>query len=156
MSDYKIEVKTIPAMTLAAISHTGPYEEIGKAFETLCECLANRNMIRPDTKIIGIFYDDPEKVPADRLRSYAGMTVDRDLDLEPPLEKVELRGGDYGVLIFKGPYTDLMSAYKWAYNEWLPQSGREPAAGPCFEEYLNSPDDTAPADLLTAIYMPLR
>ena len=58
MSDYKIEVKTIPAMTLAAISHTGPYEEIGKAFETLCECLANRNMIRPDTKIIGIFYDD--------------------------------------------------------------------------------------------------
>jgi AraC family transcriptional regulator len=35
------------------------------------------------------------------------------------------------------------------------RSGREPADAPVFEEYLNSPRDTAPTELLSDIYLPL-
>ena len=40
-------------------------------------------------------------------------------------------------------------------ESWLVQSGREAADAPVFEEYLNSPKDTAPADLVTEICLPL-
>jgi AraC family transcriptional regulator len=35
-------------------------------------------------------------------------------------------------------------------------SGREAADAPVFEEYLNNPRDTAPADLLSEINLPIR
>jgi AraC family transcriptional regulator len=41
------------------------------------------------------------------------------------------------------------------YGTWLVQSVREAADAPVFEEYLNSPKDTAPADLITEICLPL-
>ena len=41
------------------------------------------------------------------------------------------------------PYTD-MRAYLWLFGTWLPQSGREPADAPVFEEYLNNPRDLRP------------
>jgi AraC family transcriptional regulator len=56
----------------------------------------------------------------------------------------------------KGPYSNLKPAYDWVYGAWLPHSGREPADCPPFEDYLNTPQDTAPNDLLTEIHVPLR
>lgn len=67
-----------------------------------------------------------------------------------------IAGGEHAVLRHKGPYSDLHVAYNWLYGTWLPQSGREVAAAPVFEEYLNNPRDTAPAELLTEICLPLR
>jgi AraC family transcriptional regulator len=59
------------------------------------------------------------------------------------------------VLRFRGPYATMRAAYQWLYGEWLVQSGAQPADAPVFEEYLNSPRDTAPNDLLTDIHLPL-
>jgi len=59
------------------------------------------------------------------------------------------------VLRHRGPYATMRSAYQWLYGHWLVQSGREAADAPVFEEYLNNPRDTAPADLLTDICLPL-
>ncbi len=64
--------------------------------------------------------------------------------------------GEYAVLRHKGPYADMKAAYDWFYGQWLPQSGREPANAPPVEEYLNSPQDTPPMELLTDIYLPLK
>ena len=49
----------------------------------------------------------------------------------------------------------MRAAYQWLYGDWLLRSGREPADAPVFEEYLNSPRDTAPTELLSDIYLPL-
>jgi AraC family transcriptional regulator len=50
----------------------------------------------------------------------------------------------------------MKAAYDWLYGEWLPQSGREPADAPAFEEYLNDPRSTPAPELRTNIYLPLR
>jgi AraC family transcriptional regulator len=42
------------------------------------------------------------------------------------------------------------------YGEWLPRSGREPADMHAFVIYRNGPQDTAPEDLVTDIYVPPR
>lgn len=65
-------------------------------------------------------------------------------------------GGEYAVLRHKGPYADMRGSYAFLYGTWLPQSGREPADAPCVEEYLNTPRDTAPTELISDIYLPLR
>jgi AraC family transcriptional regulator len=49
----------------------------------------------------------------------------------------------------------MRAAYEWLYGTWLVQSGREAADAPVFEEYLNNPKETAPADLHTEICLPL-
>lgn len=50
----------------------------------------------------------------------------------------------------------MRAAYDWLYGKWLVRSGWEAADAPVFEEYLNSPRDTTPTDLMTDICLPLR
>jgi AraC family transcriptional regulator len=109
--------------------------------------------------MIGIYFDDPGVVEEEALRSKAGVLLPHPLQVAvtvgPPVSVARLKGGEYAVLRHKGPYSDMRAAYEWLYGTWLVQSGREAADAPVFEEYLNSPKDTAPADLVTEICLPL-
>jgi AraC family transcriptional regulator len=121
----------------------------------LCGVLSMRNLVSQPVTLIGIYYDDPSAVAEEKLRSKAGAILDV-TNIEPPLERTEIAGGRYAVLRRIGPYSDLMAAYQWLYQNWLMQSGEQPADAPPFELHLNTPQDTAPADLITDIHLPLR
>lgn len=153
---YDVAIRTIPKMKAITVGHVGSYMQIGKAFDTLYGWLGARNLLRPDMRSIGLYYDDPTAVPEEKLRSRAGVIADQGFPIESPFELTEISAGPYAVLRHKGPYADMRAAYQWLYGEWLPQSGKEAANAPVFEEYLNSPRDTAPAELLTEIYLPLN
>jgi AraC family transcriptional regulator len=156
MATFDVTIQQIQPLRVAACDHTGSYMAIGKAFETLYGWFAVRQLLGPSTRSVGIYYDDPFSVAEDELRSRAGIVVDRAFTIEPPLVETEIAGGRYAVLRHKGPYATMRAAYQWFYGPWLAQSGEEPADAPVFEAYLNSPQDTAPPDLLTDIYLPLR
>lgn len=153
---YSVEIKNVPAMTAVTVPHSGSYMEVGKAFEQLFGWLAAQDLMKDATRVVGLYYDDPDSVPEAELRSCAGAVLTSSPELQAPFTYNEIRGGDYAVLKYKGPYADMKAAYQWFYGEWLTQSGRDAADAPCFEDYLNNPQDTAPSDLLTDIYMPLR
>ena len=55
-----------------------------------------------------------------------------------------------------GPYDKLNETYAALMGQWLPAHGREPRMDPCLEFYLNDPQTTAPADLLTDVCVPLK
>lgn len=152
---YDVTIKRLPAITMATVAHVGSYMEISQAFDRLFGWLASKGLIGPDVRSFAIFYDDPSTVAAARLRSRAGAVMTRDFAAEPPVERTAVEGGEYAVLRHRGPYADMKAAYDWLYGQWLPGSGREPGRGPNLEEYLNSPRDTQPADLLSDIYLPL-
>lgn len=156
MNSYDVEIKHLEALRLATLPHTGSYMEIGKAFDALFGLFVSRNLMKPASRTVGIYYDDPGAVPVEQLRSRAGIEVDEALALEPPLEEARIAAGPHAVLIHKGPYSGLDAAYRWLYAEWLVKSGREPADAPVFEEYLNNPRQVPPSELLTAICLPLR
>lgn len=143
---------TIPAL---GVRHSGPYIEIGKAFGTLFGQLAARSALPEQVDMIAVYFDDPTAVPPERLRSLAAVAAP-DGGFDPPVERVEIAGGDYAVLRHKGPYADMWAAYLWLFGTWLPQSGREADDRPVIEKYLNSPQDTKPSDLLTDLCLPLR
>lgn len=153
---YQVVIKEMPDLTAVAVDHGGSYMQIGKAFDALYGWLGGRGLLKPGLRSIGMYLDDPSAVAEDKLRSKACVVVDGRLSVEPPVVHVDILGGPYAVLRHIGPYASMRAAYQWFYGDWLVQSGKEPADAPVLEEYLNSPRDTAPAELMTDMWLPLR
>lgn len=152
---FQVEIKNLPAIHAVTLNHSGSYQSIGKTFETLSGLLYMRNMVNQPVQLVGIYYDDPALVAETELRSQAGVILAAE-NVVPPLQCTEITGGKYAVLRHVGAYSDLAAAYQWLYQNWLMQSGEQLADAPLFELYLNTPMDTAPADLITEIHIPLR
>ena len=106
--------------------------------------------------MIGVYLDDPELVPEDKLRSFACMTEGEHVPAEAPLVHRAPRWRRVCGAAAQGAYADMHKAYQWLYGEWLPQSGREVRDTVMFEEYINNPRDAAPTELLTDIHLPLK
>lgn len=152
---FPVEITITPARRLLAVPHRGSYMEIGNAFEKLGAIVASRGLGPHIRGMVGVYYDDPAASKLADLHSHAGVVVDANLPSVDGLEDVQLPGGKTAILQFKGHYSGLPAAYTHLYGTWLPASGLEAAAAPVFEEYLNSPIDTAPENLLTNICLPL-
>ena len=103
------------------------------------------------------YYDDPQSTDEDKLRSMACLSVGADgiPDADDAPEKTQIPAGRYATLLFKGSYAEIHKAYTWFFAEWLPESGHEADDFPMFEEYLNDPKTTPPAELLTRIHCKL-
>ncbi|MTH98393.1 GyrI-like domain-containing protein [Roseibium sp. RKSG952] len=153
---FNVDIKHFDTEILAGIPHKGAYMQIGEAFQKLGSHLTAHQLTGRCKAMKALYFSDPTSVPEDELQSIAGAAVDPDFPIEAPLERFETQAGDYAVLHYKGPYENMRQAYDWLYGEWLVQSGREPADAPAMEIYLNDPYETAPADLLTEICMPLK
>ena len=152
----EVHIETVPARRLLALSHTGSYLDVGKTFERLMTAAGSRGLLGPDSKAIGIYYDDPETKPTAELRSHACVTVPASENEPPPgFEWLDLPGGEIAFGLHKGPYDQLVHSYRWLFSQWLPSSGREAADRPCYETYLNDARTTPPGDLMTQISIPL-
>jgi AraC family transcriptional regulator len=154
---FSVEIKEFPKRKLAAIAHEGDYLEIGKTFDKAFMWGMKNNLLNAATPGLGLYYDDPSEMSVDQLRSDAGFVVDQDCeDKDAGVRTLEVRGGRYAVLRFKGPYSELEKGYDYLFGPWLNDSGETPANAPVVECYLNDPQSTAPSELLTDICVPLQ
>ncbi len=152
---YEVSIATLPSLTAVTLEHRGSYLDIGRTFDALYGWLGARSLLRPDMRSIGLFYDDPAAVPEPDLEARAGVILTELVDIDWPLDRIDIAGRDYAVLVHTGPYANMRSAYRWLYGDWLPASGRETANEPVFEEYLNSPRETSSTHLITKVCLPL-
>jgi AraC family transcriptional regulator len=150
-----VEIKTLPPQRVVYLRHTGPYDQVGVTWSKLAAWAGPRGLFGPATRSIGVSYDDPQITPTEKLRYDAAIAVNRPVQPEGEFGVTELAGGDYATLLHKGPYETLGRAYQALLGGWLPQSGRELRDAPCFEVYLNSPQNTRPEELLTVIHAPV-
>lgn len=154
---HDVTVKSLPAIELATLPHLGEYLEIGRTFEKLVIEAGAAGLMGPDTRSIGIYFDDPEATPVEELKSKAGLTIKHaKLTKMTNAEATTIPGGRHAILRHTGPYSDLLKSYRWLFGVWLPESGEEAANRPCFEEYVNDPTQTPPSELLTDIHLPLE
>ncbi|MCO6186362.1 GyrI-like domain-containing protein [Rhizobium sp. L1K21] len=153
---YDVAFKKSGDIRLAGIAHQGDYMEVGKAFETLLGLVYSQNRFQPGMQMAGMYFDDPDIVPVDKLRSMACLTVPESFEVTAPLQETRLTAGLYAILTHKGPYADMPKAYRWFFGDWLATSEKELADKPSFELYLNNPREVAPSELLTEIWMPLE
>jgi len=141
-----IEVREMPAMNLAYIRHTGPYQGNSKLFEELWNRLFTwagpRGLIGgPDFKSLIIYHDDPNITAEDKLRLSVCITVPVNTKVDGEVGHMELTKGNYVVARFEVDATQFGEAWGWLYGEWFPKSGYQPDDKPCFEMYPEEPRD---------------
>ncbi len=150
---YPITIQDLPALTLATLSYRGDYHAISPVFERLFVLASAHGLVTPDSPGYGLYYDDPEQVPANMLRAAAGVAVPDGTTLPEGLEPLAVPAMRAAVLTYVGPYAEIGAAYQWLFSQWLPDSGHAPGDFPMMEIYLNDPKTTPPAELKTHIVL---
>lgn len=162
-----IQIKKHPPVLVAALRHIGAYEACGPAWNTLCQAVATHKLMHADTVAYGVSYDDPDITPKEKCRMDVCVSLPKGMSENSPELAPLLRDGnislryigsdrEHAAILVKGPYSLLHPAYRSFFREWLPQSGREPDDTAGFEAYYNDPSTTAPEELLTEIFIPLK
>ena len=151
-----VEIRELPPIGLVFLRHVGPYHEVGATWGRLMSWAGRRGLPGPGMKSLGIVHDDPEVTPAGRVRYDAAVTVSRRVQPEGDVGVMDLPGGRYAVVTHRGPYEQLGGLYPPIYGGWLPRSGYELRDSPAFEQYVNSPQNTRPEELVTLIHIPVE
>ncbi len=154
---YNVEIMDINEALLMGFEHVGSYLNIGQAFQKLYMYAGSHGLLNEESRSIGLYYNDPNSVKEEALRSMACVSVPpsyKDSDTNAPTLS-QIPAGKYATILFKGSYAELRNAYDWFFAQWLHNSGEELADFPPFEEYLKNPQVTAPSELLTRLHFKL-
>jgi AraC family transcriptional regulator len=152
----KADIVDQPAMRVFAVEHRGAYNRIGEAFGKLGEIAGPAGLFVPNSRMIGVYYDDPDATPESELRSKAGVTVSDSAKLPPGLTEVRIPAGRVARATHIGGYEGLNETWARLTGEWLEQSGQRMGEGVSYEIYLNTPMDTPKEKLRTELYIPLQ
>lgn len=122
-------------VTVAYLRHLGPYGAPILQFwqDTVYPWLATSDLLGQPR--YGISHDDPGVTTPDKLRYDAGVEVTPQFVPSGKAFKTTLPGGKYAVLDFKGSVAEVGAAWTALLRDWLPSSGLQLDARPCFEYY---------------------
>lgn len=154
----EFEIREAEGMKAVCLEHIGPYDGIGAVFHRLGELASKHSIPVEGSKWLGVYRDDPEDTPAEKLRSAACVTVD-DSVLPPAGTQAFLEnfpGGRYLVAAHKGPYSTLGAAWAqvWGHFE---KSGEKFRQNPCFELYLTCAASGLPEEQwITELWVPIQ
>jgi len=151
-----VRIQSLPKMRVACVWNIGPYEKTGPAWKKLIEVANKKGLISKTTYFLGLYYDDPGRTPAEKLRCDVCITVDKGMAALEDLTIKYAGGHEYAMAIHIGPHENLMDTYKLIFEKGLPKLRRENSSGPLIEIYKNDPENTPPKELITEVYVPLR
>lgn len=157
----EVEVKDTPEFQVAYVRHVGPYagdsELFGKLFGKLMKWAGPRGLMSsPDTKILAIYHDDPNITEAAKLRTSVCVSVPADMPVEGEIGKMAIPAGKYAVARFEISPEEYADAWNAVFGGWLPESGYQPADGPCYELFLNNPDEHPEKKHIFDICVPVK
>jgi AraC family transcriptional regulator len=152
----KVEVVTRPELRLASVRHVGSYMRISEAFQRLDDLVTAAGLSDSDTKLVGIYHDDPSTTPEEKLRSDAAITISAKTKVPRGLTELVIPAGRYAHATHVGPYTGLGEVWGHLRSDWLPRRGEKLGDGMSYEVYRNSPMNVKPHELVTDVYLPLK
>lgn len=125
-----------PTAHIAYFRHLGPYgEAVSRFWQEIYAPWARAHRLGPDHARYGISYDDPSITAPERCRYDACAEVDPSFIASGGALQATLPGGRYAVLPFKGSAREISDAWAALLRDWLPASGYQLDARPCFEYY---------------------
>jgi AraC family transcriptional regulator len=152
----KAEIVQQPELRLASVRHVGSYMRINEAFQRLNDLVTKAGLSNRDTKLVGIYHDDPSTTPENKLRSEAAITISAKTKLPSGLTELVVPPGRYAHTTHLGPYTGLGEVWGYLKNEWLKGSGEKLGKGMSYEVYRNTPMNAKPDELVTDVYLSLQ
>jgi AraC family transcriptional regulator len=150
-----VEIVEQAERRVATVTHVGPYNQIGQAFERLGAIARAAGLFdqHDPPEMIAIYHDDPDVTDADALRSDAGIVIPNDGAIPDGLGEIRVPAGRYARTTHTGPYELLGDAWSRFLGGWLPSSGHRIGPGGTFEIYRNDPTTTPPDALITDLYV---
>jgi AraC family transcriptional regulator len=132
----KVSIINRQPAIVAYFRHLGPYgESIARFWQETYLPWAIMNKLGPHHARYGISYDDPSITAPDQCRYDACAEVAPDFLANGGALKATIPGGQYAVLNFKGTVEQVGEAWTALLRDWLPYSGLQLDARPCFEYY---------------------
>jgi AraC family transcriptional regulator len=123
-------------VTVAYLRHLGPYgPAIGRFWQETYIPWAVMNRLGPRHARYGISYDDPSITAPAQCRYDACAEVPPDFVATGGALKATIPGGKYAVLRYQGTGERIGQAWSALLRNWLPASGLQLDARPCFEYY---------------------
>lgn len=131
----QVKIVERDAVKVAYLRHTGPYGIAINAFwkSAVVPWLAQHQLF--GQPCFGIGYDDPSITAPEQCRYDACVTLPEGFVVPREMLTTIIPGGRYAVLPFRGTVNDITPAWQGLMREWLPASGYQLDARPCFEAY---------------------
>lgn len=151
----QIELRPMPPLLFAAVRSVGPYNTVGPAFQRVVGWAMRSGLMTPDTRVIGLSYDDPERNPADTLRYDAAVTLAQPVATPPDVRVGVLPACTWAIGRHHGPYSGMTESFRALFRALEGRPKLLKAWLPCIEIYLNDPQNTPADALLTEIGAPV-
>ncbi|MDY6835903.1 MAG: GyrI-like domain-containing protein [Chloroflexota bacterium] len=155
-----VEVKDMPAIHVAYVRHTGPYQGDTGLFQRLFEQLMTwagpRDLLRSETQMLCAYHDDPDITNADRLRTSVCITVPEGTPTDGEIGEMTIPGGRFAIARFELLPHEYQQAWDTLFGGWLPQSGYQPDDGLCYELYQGSPEQHPEGKHIVDICIPVK
>jgi AraC family transcriptional regulator len=134
-SPLQVAVTTRPVVRIAYLRYQGPFgKPLGRFWgEQVYPWLAASDLLGAPR--YGVSQDDPQVTAADKCRYDAGAEVGKDFVPSQKAQIAMLPGGLHACTKFKGTSAEIPLVWKRILREWLPASGYQLDARPCFEYY---------------------
>ena len=154
----KREIKELPVRNVIYIRLFGDYKlnDYCGTWMRLQQFVQEEKLPMGEVMPYCIFHDDPKVTPIEKLRTDVCMVMPAAVTPKGNIGFKQLPAGRYAIFLYKGSYEHLQSVYDTIYGKYIPEmecTFRDEASA---ERYLNNPDDTAPDELLTEIYIPIE
>lgn len=118
--DGCIKIKEIGDISVIYERVIGNYVELAEKWFQFMDTY--KTYIKPDTRMIERFYNDPSVTNLEQCFCDLCITIDEKCELE---NLTTIKGGKFAVYCFKGQIADIFCALQGIFSIWLPQSGFE-------------------------------
>ena len=141
---------------VAGFHMVGPWEQtVKQGFEQLAMWVSGQKV--PAKEWVAVYYDNPDEIPAEKLRCDIVVTVEPGYAIPPNSEGViltEVAGGLYAKAPARVIDHDFSTPWYQFFNSVLQDKDHELEEKPCFELYLNDGNKDGHWDI--EMYVPVK
>lgn len=161
LEPISFETEVLPDMYVLGLEYHGPYDDfegIKATWEKFLTYVDQQDLIRPNSIFLAEILDDEDITDKINCRYNVALVLEKPLPAAPQglFQVKRLPGQRYAKFMHQGPHEASSETYQRIFGSWLEGIQLEWDDGPILEFYLNDEEDTAPADLLTEIYIPVQ
>ena len=152
----EVQIKEVEPVTVMGLPFTGSYDQTRSKLEYLMSWLLRVG--HPHSAApLGLYYDDPAKVPAEELRAEVCLPIEEECEGEEEIVRKGLPAATVACAVHTGPYAAIPQVYEQIF-EWIGQNGYSYVEGePTREVFLAMYGQVEdPAEFVTEVQVPVQ